>query len=65
MEIGLSIASEKPPSRLDLYLAALPKQPPSERPRSSSEGVASNLFYLLFGGALPLFGVIWLMMKYP
>ena len=61
----MSTASEKPPSRLDLHLAALPKQPPSKRPRSSSEGVASNLFYLLFGGALPLFGVIWLMMKYP
>jgi hypothetical protein len=61
----LSVAREKPPPRLDLYLAALPKQPPSERPRSSAEGVASDLFYLLFGGALPLFGVIWLMMKYP
>jgi hypothetical protein len=62
----MSIASEKPPSRLDLYLAALPKEAPAERPRrSSSEGVASNLLYLLFGGALPLFGVLWLMMKYP
>jgi hypothetical protein len=59
----MSIASEKPPSRLDLYLAALPKQPPSERPRSSSESVASKVFYLLFGGAVPLFGVIWLVRR--
>ena len=29
----LSIGNEKPPSRLDLYLAALPKEPPLERPR--------------------------------
>jgi hypothetical protein len=65
VETALSFASEKPPSGLDLYLAALPKEPPSERPGPSSEGVASNLFYVLFGGALPLFGVIWLMMKYP
>ncbi|MDF2973812.1 MAG: hypothetical protein K0R61_4262, partial [Microvirga sp.] len=49
----MSTASEKPPSRVDLYLAALPKQPPSKRPRSSSEGVASNVFYLMFGGATP------------
>jgi hypothetical protein len=62
----MSIASEKPPSPLDLYLAALPKEPAAERPRrSSSEGVASKVFYLLFGGALPLFAVLWLMMKYP
>ena len=57
--------SGKRPSRLDLYLAAFPKERPLKRPRSLFGDVACNAVYLLFGGALPLLAVIWLLMNYP
>ena len=61
----MSTASEKPPSRVDLYLAALPKQPHRSAHAPRLRVWRPTCFILCSAEQLPLFGVIWLMMKYP
>jgi hypothetical protein len=53
------------PTRADLSILALSEAPRAQHGNRPDVSLAGQIFYFLFGGVLPLAGVLWVMASYP